>query len=181
MKISGKIKDIMIDIETRKPILTLEIDGSRDVLQDANELIYESLLDIEIKKHRKKRSLSANAYAWVMIDKLAETLSIPKERIYQNIIKNIGGNSTYVRVKKEAYKKLIDNWGKNGLGWCGEIIDENDSFCDVALYYGSSTYDTKQMSRFIELIVQECRELGLSTDTLERKAYFEGLLQCQGV
>ena len=32
-------------------------------------------------------------------------------------------------------------------------------------YYGSSEYDTAQMSRLIELIIAECREQGIETKT----------------
>ena len=177
MKVTGKIKDITLDIESRHPIVMLEINEKQEMLCHADELMKAECLDVEMKKHRKKRSLSANAYAWAMMDQLAEALSIPKEKIYRDIIKNIGGNSTYVKVREDACEKLIEQWSKNGLGWCGEIIDTDEEYADIVLYYGSSTYDTKQMSRLIELVIQECEEQGISTETLERAAYWEGLLE----
>ena len=33
--------------------------------------------DVDIKEHREKRSLDANAYFWVLVDRLAEKLRIP--------------------------------------------------------------------------------------------------------
>ena len=93
-----------------------------------------------------------------------------------NLVKNIGGNSTFLRVKNDACKKFIEEWSKNGLGYCGDIIDTDGEFSHIVVYYGSSTYDTKQMSRLIELIVQECKEQGIPTETLEKAAYWEGLL-----
>ena len=177
MKVTGRIRDITLDIETRKPLVTIEINESKEFFCNADELKNADCLDVEMKKHRKKRSLKSNGYAWALIDKLAEELMIPKEKIYRNIIQNIGGNSTFIRVKNDARDKLIHEWSKNGLGWFGEVIESDDYYSDVVLYYGSSTYDTKQMSRFIELIIQECHELGISTETLERQAYLEGLLQ----
>lgn len=177
MKVTGKIRDITLDIESRHPIVTLEINERQDMLSSADELMKADCLDIEMKKHRKKRSLSANAYAWVLMDQLAETHCIPKEQIYKQTIKNIGGNSTYVKVRQDACDKLIEQWSKNGLGWCGEIIDTDGEYSDIVLYYGSSTYDTKQMSRLIELVIQECEAVGISTESLERAAYWEGLLE----
>lgn len=35
----------------------------------------------------------------------------------------------------------------------------------VCAYYGSSTYDTAQMSRLIDLVVQECRQQDIETLT----------------
>ena len=176
MKVTGKIKDIMLDIETRKPIVTIEINEKQDFLCNADELMKSDRIDIEMKRYRKKRSLKSNGYAWALIDRLAEELSISKERIYRNIVRNIGGNSTFVRVENKARDKLVKEWSKNGIGWFADIIDEDEIYSDIALYYGSSTYDTKQMARFIELITQECQELGIPYESLERQAYLEGLL-----
>lgn len=176
MKVTGRIKDIFLDIDSRQPLVTLEIYDKQKMLCNADELMGYECLDIEMKKHRKKRSLSANAYAWSLIDQIAEALSISKEKVYRNIVMNIGGNTVYLRTRREASEQLIKEWGKNGLGWCGQVIDEKGDYCDVVLYYGSSTYDTKQMSRLIELVIQECSELGISTETLEQRARMEGLL-----
>ena len=41
---------------------------------------------------------------------------------------------------------------------------------NVTLYYGSSTYDTEQMSRLIDNVVQDCKALDIETETPERLA-----------
>ena len=48
---------------------------------------------VEVKQHKKQRSLDANAYCWVLIDKLSEKLNVSKTEIYRQAIKEIGGNS----------------------------------------------------------------------------------------
>ena len=53
---------------------------------------------VEIKEKREKRSREANSYAWVLLDKLGAKMHIPKEDIYRELIKNIGGNSEIVCV-----------------------------------------------------------------------------------
>ena len=122
--------------------------------------------DVVIKEHRNKRSLDANAYCWVLIDRLAATLNISKEEIYRSTIKNIGGNNTTICVQDKAVDKLIEGWSKNGIGWVTDTMPSKIDGCtNVTLYYGSSTYDTKQMSRLIDLIVQECKEHGIETMT----------------
>ena len=120
----------------------------------------------EIERKRKKRSNDANAYFFVLADKLAEKLNIPKEEIYRNCIKEIGGVSEIVCVKDEAVDKLCKGWQRNGLGWQTDTIPSKIKGCtNVVLYYGSSTYNTEQMSRLINNVVEDCKALGIETRT----------------
>lgn len=126
----------------------------------------EQLIDIQIDKHRQRRSLDANAYCWVLLDKLAAVLRKPKTEIYRELIREVGGNcETYCGLEK-AVDKLVQLWEKNGIGWCADVTDSKLEGCkNVVLYQGSSTYDTRQMSRLIDLVVQECRAQGIETAT----------------
>ena len=124
--------------------------------------LHETDVDVTVKKHREKRSLDANAYAWVLMDKLAEKTGIPKTEIYRHYIREIGGNSETVCVVEAAVKKLRTGWEHNGLGWQTDIQPSKISGCvNVILYYGSSTYDSAQMHRLIEMIIQDCKIQGI--------------------
>lgn len=121
---------------------------------------------LEIKEHKERRSLDANAYFWVLLDKLAEKVKLPKIDLYRELIKNIGGNNQIVCVPEKAVDKLIRGWEHNGLGWTTETTTSKLQGCvNVILYYGSSTYDTAQMSRLIDLVVQECKQQEIETMT----------------
>lgn len=125
----------------------------------------------EVKEQHKKRSLDANAYFWVLADKLAEATRISKDDIYRHAIREIGGNSTTVCVRDMAAEKLCQGWEKNGLGWLADTFPSKLPGCvNVTLYYGSSTYDTKQMSRLIDNIVQDCQAVGIETLTPDKLA-----------
>lgn len=125
----------------------------------------------EVKEQHKKRSLDANAYFWALADKLAEATRISKEDIYRHAIREIGGNSTTVCVRDMAAEKLCQGWEKNGLGWLADTFPSKLPGCvNVTLYYGSSTYDTKQMSRLIDNIVQDCQAVGIETLTPDKLA-----------
>ena len=65
---------------------------------------------LEIKEHRNKRSLDANAYFWVLAHKLAESTEIPVTAIYRNAIKEIGGVSEHYCGKPEAIERLCEAW-----------------------------------------------------------------------
>lgn len=119
---------------------------------------------LEIKEKKKKRSLNANGYFWKLCDELAVKTGIAKTDIYRSYIKEIGGNSTTVCAINEAVDELCEMWQEKGLGWLTDKIPSKlDGCTNVILYYGSSTYDTAQMSRLINLIVQDCKENDIPT------------------
>lgn len=117
----------------------------------------------EVKEYKEKRSLDSNAYAWVLLGKLQDKLHIPKEDIYKDLIKHIGSYEV-IPIKNEAVEKFRQAWSKNGLGWITETVKSKlEGFTNVIAYYGSSSYKTAEMSRFIELIIQECKQLDIET------------------
>ena len=119
------------------------------------------------KEHKKKRSKDANAYFWEFCGKLAAKTRIPREKIYRDLIKEIGDNHETVCVQNKAADSLIAAWGHNGLGWIAEKIPSKIKGCtNVILYYGSSTYTTDQMSRLIDLLLQECEQQDIDTTPL---------------
>lgn len=125
------------------------------------------LYDAEIKKHRDKRSGEANRYAWALMGKLAAVTGIHKDMIYREYVRGIGDNFEVFHVPDDAARaELSKLWDSRGLGWLVDDLGNGDIVC----YYGSSTYDTAQMSRFIDLIVQDCREQGIQTETPEELA-----------
>lgn len=165
-ELTGKIADMSFDFVSGKPKLTLTINerqGAESLYDDLHDC---EKLSIKIGKHREKRSLDANAYCWVMLDKLSEKLNIPKEELYRATIKEIGGVSEIVCVKNEAVERLCDGWSYNGLGWQTDTFPSKIEGCtNVILYYGSSTYDKASMSRLIDNIVQDCQAVGIDTMT----------------
>lgn len=106
----------------------------------------------ELKLHRQKRSLSANAYAWVLCDKLADKLRTTKEEVYRQAVAQVGVFEEIKVTSPEAGQRFKRVWQHNGVGWLTKTIDETN----LLAYYGSSTYDTKQMARLIDFLQEEC-------------------------
>lgn len=160
MKSTGTIEDISIDFKSRKPKIT--------ILLNSNEITsIEELkgfkLNVELKKWKQKRSLDANAYLWVLIKELSEVTDIEPKAIYRDAISYM---HTYdvIPIKNEAVDRFISNWNKNGDGWICETFDSKlEGFTNVRAYYGSSVFDSKEMSKLIETIVDECKQLGIET------------------
>lgn len=171
MKLQGKLSDVSIDYTTKKPKLTFLINNSINSLEEIENV---DLLDIEAKKHRNKRSLDANAYCWVLLGKLAEKMNIKTVDVYKMAIKDIGVYEV-VPIKNEAVEKFVQAWSKNGIGWVCEVIGESkiNGYTNLKVYYGSSSYDAKEMSRLIDSIVEDCKMQGIPTDTPEQIARYK--------
>lgn len=162
MEFVCKVKDISRSALSGKMTITLE---SAQNLEEAEELQSKELT-CRLCQYRVRRSLDANAYFWVLAHKLAEKTGIPVGEIYRSYIKNIGGNNTIVCVRNKELEALMKGWNSNGLGWIAEPFESKTEGCtNVILYYGSSTYDTAQMHRLIDLVVQDCKEQNIETMT----------------
>ena len=176
MKVTGKIVGANIDFRTNKPQLLLEINEVNDFKSLVDDLNGCEKLSIEVKPYRQRRSLDANAYAWVLMDRLSAKLGETKEAIYREYIKHIGGNSETICIKTGAVERLCEGWSKNGIGWQTDTFPSKLEGCtNVILYYGSSTYDSAQMSRLLDLIIQDCKEQGIQTDTPDEIARLKSL------
>ena len=122
----------------------------------------------EITLARQKRSLDANAYMWVLLDKISAEVGVPKEELYQRQIRMIGGVSDTLCIQNKAVDKFRKEWESKGIGWQTETIPVKTAGCTgVIVYYGSSAFDTKQMSRLIDSIVQDCQAMGIETKSDE--------------
>ena len=128
--------------------------------------------DLSIKEHKNKRSLDANAYAWVLIHKLADVMRIPPSEVYRQAIQDISGNNEIVPIKDEAVEQFKQAWSHNGIGWLCRDMGRSKipGYRNLIVYYGSSVYNTKQMSDLIDALVQDCRALGIETLTPDKLA-----------
>jgi len=145
---------------TGKQRLVLELEG--DFRQKFAEL-KDRDVRVEVKRWRKRRSLDSNAYAWVLMDRIAQATGVPKTEVYRQAIREIGGVSDIVAVPDNAVDKFREGWSKQGIGWQTEILDSKPGYKRIVVYYGSSTYDTKQMSALIDSLVQDAQALGIET------------------
>ena len=159
---NGRLKDLTRNMDGTWN-LTVTVTGDCRAIWDKYR---EKEIDLEVKQHRNKRSLDANGYAWVLMDKIAARMHIDKVEVYREAIKNIGGVSETVCVQDKAVDRLRQGWEQNGIGWQTDTMPSKLKGCtNVILYYGSSTYDTQQMSLLIDHIVQDAKALGIETMT----------------
>lgn len=122
----------------------------------------------EIKEYKEKRSLSQNAYAWKLITEIGNIIEKSKEEVYLDMLKHYGQSevvSILSEVNPVGYFKYYEAIGTGTI--------KNKEFTHYKIYKGSSEFDSKEMSIFIDGIIQECKQLGIPTLTPDEIARLE--------
>lgn len=123
-------------------------------------------LEINIDRFYEKRSLDFNAYMWQLLDKLAGILITTKEELYKEFIYRVGYFED-IPLPNDKLEESKEIWEANGHGWLFEVIrpSKMEDYTLVRRYYGSSCYNTKQMSKLVNEIVEEAKDNGIQTIT----------------
>lgn len=167
METVGRMTGASRTFDGKRLILTFEVDTSAS--NQIETLKKQDRLRIKAVKYKEKRSLDANAYAWVLMTKIADVVSSSKEEIYEEMLQKYGflyededGLITVTVKKSVDMSKIEGHW---------KFYKDNGKFASYLMIKGSSEYDTAEMSHFIDRIVEEAKELGIETatpDELER-------------
>lgn len=119
----------------------------------------------EIKECKSKRSRSQNNYAWELITQIGNVLRKSKEEIYFQMLKDYGQSEIVSMLSSIDPKGYFKYYEAIGTG----IVNDKE-FTHYKIFKGSSEFDTKEMSIFIDGIVQEAEQLGIMTMTKEEIA-----------
>ena len=124
----------------------------------------DEVLDVELKKHRERRSTNANNYSWLLISKISEKMFPPmnKNEVYLEMLKRYGQGTT-ISVLTERLpdvQRELDYWEQIGTG----KVNGKD-FTHLRMWVGSTKYSSSEMSIFTSGIVEEAKELNIETLT----------------
>lgn len=161
MHVTGKWKEASLDLSGRL-ILSFEINEKDKALEELHAIKELERLKIDVVKYRHKRSLDANAYFWQLCDKIAKRLGSDKWTIYLLQLSKYGV-FVDVSVIREALPMLEREFRNTEI--LREMEWKGKAGYLVRCYYGSSDYDSKEMSELIEGTVNEAKELGIETLT----------------
>lgn len=177
MESKGILKSVSKDWVSGKFQITFEVDQD---ISSSIESMQGKHLRITAKQWKEKRSLDANAYYWVLVTKLAETLHISKPRCHNLMLRRYGQNLTIDG--KNAYIRIPDTENAENealeaseyhIRPTSQVVSGNDgvNYRTYIMMLGSSYYNTAEMSHLIDGLVGECKEMGIETlppDELER-------------
>ena len=139
-----------------------------EFIQENSKIITIQIgLDEEIEVKRKKRSKNSNSYFWKLLQELCFELNLDVIQEYKKRVKELGIFKQWEidTINVSTFEKL---WSDRGIAWFTEKVEEIGNKTIINAYYGSSSYNSKQMSRLLDNLVQDCKEVGIQTlDELE--------------
>ena len=158
-------------MEGRLTGFSLNRDGTQNVtvtvaadFADQYDKLKDLPVSVEIRKATKKRSKDANAMCWAMCADIGNALRppLPKEEVYRKAIREVGEYEP-LPIKAEAVETFQRRWATKGTGWFAEVIDDSKlpGYKLVFAYYGSSTYTVEEMSRLIDYLVDDAKQMGI--------------------
>lgn len=140
---------------------------SEFIQEDTKILTIQIGKNEEVTVKRKKRSNNANSYFWELLTQLCEEMNLNVIEEYKKRIKELGICRQW-ELEKENVSTFVRMWEDKGIAWFTEIVEEIGDKVILNAYYGSSSYNSKQMSRLLDNLVQDCKSVGIQTlDSLE--------------
>ncbi len=147
------------------------------MIQASNLLkdIEDGKYTVELKKYRKGRSLNQNAYFWKLVSEIAikENGDLRDvDNLYSNLLKMSGAKYEVMYLKEDALESLKKNEViKHCLVVKRQVIN-NQAMVTALIFYGSSKFDTKEMSNLIDTTLKYASEIGVE----HVDDYWKGLL-----
>lgn len=169
-ELNGTIKGISTDYQTGQALLTLAINQKQPAFNCFDELQNAEKLSIKIDKYREKRSLNANNYAWKLLTEIGNLIRKSKEEVYFMMLQDYGQSemiSVLAHINIGDFVKYYEEAGESTLN--GKL------FKHYKVYKGSSEFDKREMSIFLDGVVAEAKELGIQTETPDQIANLKSL------
>lgn len=169
MKTTARITDLGRSDMSGKAYIRLEIEGDIDLS------LKDKPLDLELKAHREKRSLDANAYYYKLLSLMAEKLHTSLNELHNITLARYG----YPEIIENhlATVTLRDDIDPNKLEGIhlkstGTITTNSKgvNFINYILMRGSHTFNSQEMAHLIDGVISEAQELGIDTITPDEKA-----------
>lgn len=126
----------------------------------------------DIKEHKAKRSLNQNSYYWALLAKVAEKSSISRNRCHNEMLASYGQDEyvddrlVYVTIpdNEKAEREAMEAETYH-LRPTSSVMDGNDGmlYRVWVMLRGSHTYNTAEMRRLLEGMIEEAKQLGIET------------------
>lgn len=116
----------------------------------------------EIEVKRKKRSKNANSYFWELLQKLCQEMNLDVIQEYRKRVKELGIFKQW-ELDTTNVPTFIHLWEDRGIAWFTEKVEEIGGKTVLNAYYGSSSYNSKQFSKLLDNLIQDCKTVGIQT------------------
>lgn len=126
--------------------------------------------EYEVKEYKHKRSLNANAYYWVLVNKIADALNQSKEFIHLCMLKQYGQRYVLCVPYDTPIENLVKYYEQDGVRKQGDRL-----FKTYNVYLPSSEMNTYEMSKLIDGTVEEAQSMGIETMTPDELAHLKAM------
>lgn len=169
-ELTGTIKDLNTDYQTGKLALTFVVEEKQVAINCYNKLHDAERLTLKVDKHRERRSINANNYAWALLTEIGNVMRLNKDDVYFLMLKRYG-QSEMISVKDGIpigdYVKYCERAGES---WLNGTL-----FKHYRVYKGSSEFTKEEMAVFLDGVVQEAQDLNIDTRTPDEIAKLKDL------
>ena len=168
MKTTARITDLGRSEMTGKAYIRLEIEG------DVDTSLTDKPLDLELKVHREKRSLDANAYYYKLLSLMAEKLHTSLNELHNITLSRYGypeiieNNLVVMALRADIDPNKLEGIHLKATGHITTNSKGTD-FMNYIVMRGSHTFNTLEMSHLIDGVISEAKELGIDTLTPAEK------------
>ena len=169
-ELTGKLSNNVRFTEEGKAVITFELNERMAALEMVDELYGKEKLSLSVDEYKEKRSRNANNYAWKLITDIGNKLRMSKEDVYLMMLKRYGQSEMVSALADIPFGKFVKYQEE-----IGESELKGKLFKNYRVYQGSSEFDTREMSIFIDGIVSEAKDLGIPTETPEQIARMKDL------
>lgn len=161
--------------EARMSGTWLMLDIDHDDIAEARKFVYGFKAgNYTVKRVKVKRSLNANALCWKLCQEIGDAIGEPALYVYKRAISE-GNVFAYMEMPSGAVERFTRDWSSRGDGWVVQVIDTYGHRTSLRAYYGSSTYDTKEMSDLIDRLLQDADALGIDCLSERERSLLEDI------
>lgn len=170
MEYKAMQNDVSRDWKTGKSKIEYLIDTP--LSDDAIRAMSDKALRVKVVGWKERRSLDANAYYWKLLTELAGKLEVSKPYLHNHMLRLYGQieiideKMIYVVVPDdETGTKRADEAETYHIKPTSEVKSGKNEewYRTYIMLRGSSTYDTSEMSKLINGLVQDCKDQGIQT------------------
>ena len=114
----------------------------------------------EVKPWHPKRSLTANAYYWALLAKLAGVLRAARDEIHYELLRRY---SVPYLSKEGLPVTAVTKCGTDDLPGYWILREQRGARSGYIRIKGSSDMDSAEFSRLLDGLISECNEVGVPT------------------
>ena len=179
--ISTKTESIAWSADAAGLILSLRTPEARRI---AESIKPGKPYTVEIKEFRKKRSLDQNALYWKILTQFAEAMGMSNAEAHNRMLRDFGQIKRYgekiglvvLPDTEEIERQTLEDTTEH-LKPTSQVKEGKDGlmYRTYMMLKGSSCYDTAEMTRLLDGLIEECRQIGIDVISDQERSLLEDL------